>query len=157
MTFLRQKYWSGLSFPSPGDLPHPGIEPSSPVSPALQVDSLPTKLPGKSFNRPERLLCSPWLTKSVLRSHPCQWAQSYDMRQLHLSCTGNVFILILKYIILWKMTGLAIFFQPAMNITGYFCNVLRTQSLKTNIHMWLSFQRALLIRGSLRSPAHMSD
>ena len=40
MEFSRQEYWSGLLFPSPGDLPHPGIEPTSPVSPALQADSL---------------------------------------------------------------------------------------------------------------------
>ena len=39
--FSRQEYWSGLPFPSPGDLPDPGIEPSSPVSSALQADSLP--------------------------------------------------------------------------------------------------------------------
>ena len=38
MEFSRQEYWSGLSFPSPGDLLNPGIEPRSP---ALQVDSLP--------------------------------------------------------------------------------------------------------------------
>ena len=31
MEFSRQKYWSGLPFPSPGDLPHPGIEPASPA------------------------------------------------------------------------------------------------------------------------------
>ena len=37
MGFPRQKYWSGLPFPSPGDLPDPGIEPASP---ALEVDSL---------------------------------------------------------------------------------------------------------------------
>ena len=43
MGFLRREYWSGLPFPSPGDLPDPGIEPASPVSPALQVDSLPTE------------------------------------------------------------------------------------------------------------------
>ena len=42
--FSRQEYWSGLPFPSPGDLPDPGIEPRSP---ALQADSLPTELPGK--------------------------------------------------------------------------------------------------------------
>ena len=40
--FSRQ--WSGLPFPSPGDLPNPGIEP---VSPALQANSLPTELQGK--------------------------------------------------------------------------------------------------------------
>ena len=38
--FSRQEYWSGLPFPSPGDLPNPGIEPRSP---ALHADSLPTK------------------------------------------------------------------------------------------------------------------
>ena len=35
MGFCRQKYWSGLSFPSPGDLPNPGTEPASVMSPAL--------------------------------------------------------------------------------------------------------------------------
>ena len=38
MKFSRQEYWSGLPFPSPGDLPDPGMEPGSP---ALQADSLP--------------------------------------------------------------------------------------------------------------------
>ena len=43
MGFSRQDYWSGLSFPPPGDLPDPGIEPMSPVSPASQADSLPSE------------------------------------------------------------------------------------------------------------------
>ena len=41
MGFPREEYWSGLPLPLAGDLPVPGIEPSSPVSPALQADSLP--------------------------------------------------------------------------------------------------------------------
>ena len=41
MGFSRQEYWSGLPFPSPGDLPDPGIKPASPMSPALQANSLP--------------------------------------------------------------------------------------------------------------------
>ena len=44
MGFPRQEYWSGLPFPSPGDHPYPGIEPTSPASPYCQVDSL---TPGK--------------------------------------------------------------------------------------------------------------
>ena len=44
MEFSRQEYWSGLPFPSPGDLPDPGIEPRSPT---LQADALPSELPGK--------------------------------------------------------------------------------------------------------------
>ena len=35
MKFTRQEYWSRLPFPTPGDLPDPGIEPMSPASPAL--------------------------------------------------------------------------------------------------------------------------
>ena len=38
MEFFRQEYWNGLPFPTPGDLPDPGTEPTSPVSPALQAD-----------------------------------------------------------------------------------------------------------------------
>ena len=37
MGFCRQEYWSGLPFPPPGNLPNPGIETESPVSPALQA------------------------------------------------------------------------------------------------------------------------
>ena len=39
----KQEDWNGLSFPPPGDLPNPGIEPTSPVSPALQADSSPAE------------------------------------------------------------------------------------------------------------------
>ena len=45
MESSRQEHWSGLPFLSPGDPPHPGIEPRSP---ALQVDSLPLGPPGKT-------------------------------------------------------------------------------------------------------------
>ena len=47
MGFSRQEYWSGLPFPSPGDLPNPGIEPGFP---ALQADSLPTELWAKPYD-----------------------------------------------------------------------------------------------------------
>ena len=50
MEFSRQEHWHGLRFPPSGDLPNQGIEPASPVSPALQVDSLPTKPLGKSMS-----------------------------------------------------------------------------------------------------------
>ena len=54
MGFSRQEYWSGLPFPSPGDLPNPGIEPTSP---ALQAYALTSEPPGKpicSVSRPWR-------------------------------------------------------------------------------------------------------
>ena len=62
--FSRQEYWSGLPFPSPGDVPDPGIEPGSP---ALQTDSLLSEPPGKlrkciglvQFSH-VRLFATPW-------------------------------------------------------------------------------------------------
>ena len=47
MGFLRQEYWSGLPFLSPGDLPDPGIKPTSLASPALAGRFFTTELPGK--------------------------------------------------------------------------------------------------------------
>ena len=47
MEFSRPEYSSGVSFPSPGDLPNPGIKPRSP---AMQVDSLPAEPQGKPKN-----------------------------------------------------------------------------------------------------------
>ena len=44
MGFSRQEYWRGLPFPSPGDLPDPGIEPRSPT---FQADALTSEPPGK--------------------------------------------------------------------------------------------------------------
>ena len=45
--FSRQDYWSGLPFPSLGDLPNPGIEPRSP---ALEADALTSEPPGKLYH-----------------------------------------------------------------------------------------------------------
>ena len=45
--FSKQEYWSWVPFPPPGDLPNPGMEPTSPVSPVLQTDSSPTEQSGK--------------------------------------------------------------------------------------------------------------
>ena len=63
--FSRQEYWSGLLFPSPGDLPDPGIEPRSPT---LQADTLTSELPGKpNFTCIGLYNLKSWLTWQ------CQW------------------------------------------------------------------------------------
>ena len=56
MEFSRPEYWSGQPFPSPGDLPDPGIKLGSP---ALQVDSLPSELSDPSPN-PSELDTQSW-------------------------------------------------------------------------------------------------
>ena len=71
MGFSRQGFWSGLLFPSPEDLPDPGIDP---VFPALQADTLPSEPPGK----PEDPSYSPVLEKQfgVMDSSPqMAWVQ----------------------------------------------------------------------------------
>ena len=50
MRFSRQEYWSGLQFPPPGDRHDPEIEPASPVSLALQMDSLLLSHQGSPFS-----------------------------------------------------------------------------------------------------------
>ena len=61
MGFYRGEYWSGLPFPSPGDLPDPGIEPRPP---SLQADALPSEPPGKPN------ISSTTLTKVALLCKP---------------------------------------------------------------------------------------
>ena len=75
MEFSRQEYWSGLPFPSPGDLPNPGIEPGSP---ALQADALSSEPPGKPSYKAETYNYVPgFLTqlswKLVSAEKPAQW------------------------------------------------------------------------------------
>ena len=60
MGFSRQEYWSGLLFPSPGDLPNPGIEPGFS---ALQANALPSEPPGNkttiAFEKQISVTCFP--------------------------------------------------------------------------------------------------
>ena len=58
MGFSKQEYWSGLPFPSPGDLPDSGIEPGSP---ALQADALPSEPPGKPHVKNPPAMQEMWL------------------------------------------------------------------------------------------------
>ena len=50
MGFSREEYWSGLSFPPPGDLPDPRIKPMSLAAPALADRFFTTESPGKPIN-----------------------------------------------------------------------------------------------------------
>ena len=50
MEFSQQEYWSGLPFPPAGDLPNPGMEPASPVSPALAGGFFTAEPPGKAID-----------------------------------------------------------------------------------------------------------
>ena len=68
MGFSKQECWSGLPFPSPGDLPNPGIEPRSP---ALQADSLPAEPPGKPSKQQTRRKYNPISSQDYHLIQPC--------------------------------------------------------------------------------------
>ena len=101
----RKEYWSGLPFPSSGDVPNPGIEPTSSVPPALQVGSLPPhRLGNPSFpfdcesGLPHLMLClcvcdalmsQGWRshTRSVTRKcRFCSWFPSCWLSETSSSC-----------------------------------------------------------------------
>ena len=80
--FSRQEYWSGLLFPSPGDLPNPGIEPGSP---ALQTDALPSEPPANEmrWNQKRRQQASqlslPYVCSTVWTAQRC--SRSYTEKR----------------------------------------------------------------------------
>ena len=83
MGFPRQEYWSGLPFPSLGDLPNPGIEPASLESPGLQVDSLLLSHQGNSFPKitQRKKFCCP-LSGTLTAFRPCTFESLNPMRSL---------------------------------------------------------------------------
>ena len=70
MGFSRQEYWSGLPFPTPGDLPNPGIEPMSPASSALAGGFLTNESPRKPNNTAKSLQSCPTLCNPLDGSPP---------------------------------------------------------------------------------------
>ena len=81
MGFSRQEYWRGLPFPSPGDLPDPGIEPRSP---ALQADALTSEPPGKPKSNFTN--CRMWLG-GIWGDQLCQTSHSTDGKTEALRCS----------------------------------------------------------------------
>ena len=71
------KYWSGWPFPSPGDLPNPGIKPRSPT---LQMDSLPTELQEKPKNT---RVCSLSLLQGIFPTQESNWGLLHCRRILY--------------------------------------------------------------------------
>ena len=95
MGFSRQEYWSGLPFPSLGDLPDPRIKPRSP---ALQADTLTSEPPGTCPS-----ICYP-----MDCSTPSLWSLTISQRSLKLMSTeyhGNFFISIIVHMLPWWLRG----------------------------------------------------
>ena len=82
MEFSSQEYWNGFPFPSPGNLPDPGIEPRSS---ALQADSLPSAPPGKPKTI-EYLLTVLW---GETQMRCCNLSEAYIVCLLSFSNIGD--------------------------------------------------------------------
>ena len=108
--FSRQEYWSGLPFPSPGDLPDPWIKPSSP---ALQADSLLSESPGKLQKISSVLVHSvmsnsatPWYSPpgssfhGIFQARTLEWVAISSSRGIFLTWGWNTLLLHLLY---WQM------------------------------------------------------
>ena len=79
--FSRQEYWSGLPFPSPGNLPNPGFKPGSP---AWQADSLLSELQGKSH------ILNKYLTYFHFSIMPLPSYHTLTDSQVHLSVSLTI-------------------------------------------------------------------
>ena len=86
MEFSRQEYWSGLPFPSPGDLPSPGIEPRCPT---LQADALPSELPGEPSYLSESIQNESHNHRKLIK--PITWttALSNSVKLLAMPCRAT--------------------------------------------------------------------
>ena len=80
MGFPRQGYWSGLPLPSPEDLPHPGIKPTSP---ALQADSLPLSHQGTYSHHEMKELSH----KRTVKANSTELEKNSDAGNLFLLCS----------------------------------------------------------------------
>ena len=76
MGFPKQEYWSGLPFPSPGDLPHPGIKPGSP---ALQAYALTSEPPGKHICKYKLQPCSHLAISRFIPVWPAFWLPFFHL------------------------------------------------------------------------------
>ena len=85
MRFPRQEYWSGLPFPSSGDFPDPGMEPTPPASPALQTDSSPLSHQGSPHKIIKRTNSDSHHLHHVHKSH----FKSYNFLSKCISLAGT--------------------------------------------------------------------
>ena len=124
MEFSRPEYWSGQPFPSPGDLPNPGIELRSL---ALQVDSFPAEPQGKPRNTGVGSLS---LLQRIFPTQESNQGLLHCRRILYqLSYHGSWCVLVLKN----KNSVYFLFLHSSVDCFCHFCDSLCVLNLKFNI------------------------
>ena len=133
MEFARQEYWSGLPFPSPGDLPNPGVKPRSP---ALQADALPSEPPGPCCHKWKHF----FLFYDWVIFHPAMKKNKYAI--FHICTHTHVYV----YVYTHTHTHCIFFTQSSGD--GYLC-CLQVLAIKSsavmNIGVHVSFQIRVLL------------
>ena len=89
MGFSSQEYWSGLPLPPPGDLPHLGIKPASPTSPALQAEAFNSEPLGKKQNNTKHSYCKSVRTVGLCGSEPRFFLSFHFSAQLRETQIGT--------------------------------------------------------------------
>ena len=108
----RLEYWSGVPCPPPGDLPHPRIEPMSPVAPAWQVDSLPlsyhiSPIPPFTLRNFQKCLDYPLIKTCRIKSVPCDRnLMDADSRIFVLTCQLFNHAFMMPHLLLWILSDL---------------------------------------------------
>ena len=113
MGFPRQEYWSGLPFPSPGDLPNPGIKP---WSPAWEADSLPSEPAGK----PPPGMGKPLHPVSLINRFATWQRLDFSIFLVH-TCPESLFSTPLKQESCTSTNLATLFFPPWMSIPVVRC------------------------------------
>ena len=140
MGFSRQEYWSGLPFPSPGDLPDPGIEPGSP---ALEADALTSELSGKHIYA---CICiymflrsTPWNMNVFIRSAENE-DQEYRNSQVTVKAWSET-----HQVVRTRLQG----FPPSQNDleTGSWSKCLHAESCLTLCNPWTVARQPPLSNG----------
>ena len=121
MEFSRQEYWSGLPFPSPGDLPDPGIEPGSP---AFQADALTSEPPVKPLN---------------------EWKHKINIAQENTLLLKSAYI---HEVLIYRSRKLNRYFHSAMagdtySIPGWEMKILHATWLKRKKEKWTNWDKLL--------------
>ena len=145
MGFSKQKHWSGLSLPPPGDLPHPGMEPMSLASPALADRFFTTGIPGKPYN------CAPQTFQVLLSLSPAgreilvvkkqvllkkQWKVQLDRPGLHGGLQAGGEAQVSRKMLRWGSCSPPEGFGKGLGVVGLRRTFLEREIARTRPSWW---------------------
>ena len=163
MKFSRQEYWSVLPFPSPGDLPEPGIES---VCPALQANALPSEPPGKpsrSLSIHQPMLPNPWyvlgLEDAVMVPDlqvptgcvHAKWLQSCPTLWHPMDCSSSVRGILQARILKWVAIPFSRgYSRPRIFQIRVSCSFLQVLHCRQTVYHWVTGKPTHRVLGNIK-------